>query len=139
MGFSEKSGEIVVRSWLASEDWLAVWLGVIVIGLALPAAAGCDLLGWIFTPQVWLNATSAARPVSKAYAGLPGAASLLSTYLFLLVLVGLGAAAQHYDLHAFLPGFTAIFWISVACWLLSVSRAGCWAIMPISHRRRTSE
>ena len=58
------------------------------------------------------------RPVSKAYAGLRGASSAcVLTYFFLLLLVGLGAAVQRFDLRKFLPGFTAIFWISVVCWL----------------------
>ncbi len=120
-----------MRSWLASEDWFAVWLGAVFVGLALPAAAGYDLLGWIASPQVWLDAASAIRPVSKAYAALPGPVSLLFTYLLLLVLVGMGAAAQRYDVRAFLPSFTAIFWISVGCWLL-----GHYAYIALTPEKR---
>src|ERR1700721_1582398 len=43
-----------VKSWYATEDGLAVWLGLIVVALALPAAAGVDLLGWLAATQVWL-------------------------------------------------------------------------------------
>ena len=107
-----------MRSWFISEDWFAVWVGAIVVALAVPAAAGYDLLGWIAAPQVWLEAGQAVKPVSKAFAGLPGPLSLLFTYLFLLCLLGAGAAVQRFDLHKFLLGFTAIFWISVASWLL---------------------
>ena len=120
-----------MRSWLASEDWFAVWLGAVFVGLALPAAAGYDLLGWIASPQVWLDAASAIRPVSKAYAALPGPVSLLFTYLLLLALVGMGAAAQRYDVRAFLPSFTAIFWISLGCWLL-----GHYAYIALTPEKR---
>ena len=106
-----------MRSWFVSDDWFAVWLGLVVVILALPAAAGVDLLGWFAAPQVWLEAGKAVRPVSKAYAGVSAPASLFLTYLFILVLVGAGAAVQRHDLRKFLPAFTAIFWISVACWL----------------------
>lgn len=106
------------RSWFLSEDWFAVWLGVIVAILALPAAAGMDLIGWIAAPQVWLEAGKSVKAVSKSYAGLSGVASVAFTYLFVLILVGAGAAIQRFDLRKFLPGFTAIFAISGLCWIL---------------------
>jgi uncharacterized membrane protein YadS len=86
--------------------------------LSLPAAAGVDLMGWLAAPQVWLEAGKAVQPVSKGYAGLPGPVSLVFTYLFLLAVVGLGAWVQGFDLRKFVPGFTVIFWISAAGWLL---------------------
>jgi uncharacterized membrane protein YadS len=107
-----------VKAWYASEDWFAVWLGLLVVGLSLPAAAGVDLLGWLAAPQVWLDVGKAVQPVSKAYAGLPGAASLALTYLFLLAVVGLGARLQGFDLRRFLTGFTVIFWLSAGAWVL---------------------
>ena len=57
-----------MRSWYTTEDGLAVWLGVIVVALALPAAAGVDLLGWLAAPQAWLDAGKAALPISPSYA-----------------------------------------------------------------------
>src|ERR1700677_2319975 len=105
-----------VRSWYATEDGLAVWLGLIVVGLALPTAAGVDLLGWLAAPQVWLEAGKAVQPISKAYAGLPGAGSLLATFAFILALVSLGAFWLGLDLRKFAPAFTVIYWVSVLCW-----------------------
>jgi uncharacterized membrane protein YadS len=107
-----------VRSWYATEDALAVWLGVIVVALALPAAAGVDLLGWLAAPQVWLEAGKAAVPISKAYGSLPGAFSLIATFAFVLTLVGFGAYVLGLDLRKFLPAFSVIFWVSVLCWLI---------------------
>jgi uncharacterized membrane protein YadS len=107
-----------VRSWFVSDDWLAVWLGVIVVALALPAAAGVDLLGWIAAPQVWLEAGKAIHPVSKVYAGMPGPISLLLTYVLILALVAAGAVLQKQNLRAFVGGFTAIFVLSTLCLIL---------------------
>jgi uncharacterized membrane protein YadS len=107
-----------VRSWFNSDDWLAVWLGAIVVALALPAAAGFDLMGWIAAPQVWLEVGKALRPVSKAYVGIPGPVSLILTYLLILALVGAGAAIQRQNLRAFVGGFTVIFMLSAGCWML---------------------
>jgi uncharacterized membrane protein YadS len=107
-----------VRSWFASEDWFAVWLGAAIVLLALPTAAGVDLLGWIAAPRIWLIPLDAVRPVSPRYAALPGLVSLFCTYLLLIGLLGVCAAARKIDLRSFLAGFTVIFWVSVASMLL---------------------
>ena len=60
------------RSWFLSETGSPSGSGPSSSLLALPAAAGVDLLGWIAAPQVWLEAGKAVKAVSKAYAGLPG-------------------------------------------------------------------
>jgi len=107
-----------LRSWHTTEDGLAVWLGLIVVGLALPAAAGVDLLGWLAAPQVWIEASKAVQPISKAYAGWPGAFSLLATVAFILALVGVGAFWLGLELRKFVPAFTIIYCVSVFCWLI---------------------
>ena len=107
-----------MKAWYATEDWFAVWLGLLVVGLSLPMAAGVDLLGWLAAPQVWLAVGKAVQPVSKGYTGLSAAVSLALTYLFVLALVGLGAYIQGFKLRRFLPGFTVIFWISAVAWVL---------------------
>ncbi len=106
-----------MKAWHATEDWWAVWLGLLVVALALPAAAGIDLLGWVAAARVWIDPAQAIGPASRAYAGLPGLVSLVLTYLLVVGLVGLGAHAQKFDLRRFLPGFTVIYWASSLCWL----------------------
>ena len=34
-----------------SEDWLSVWIGLLVFVLALGMLAGTDILGWVVTTQ----------------------------------------------------------------------------------------
>ena len=82
-----------MKAWYATEDGLAVWLGLIVVALALPSAVGVDLLGWLAAPQVWLEASKAAQPISRAYDGLPGFVSVLATYVFVLSIASAGLSS----------------------------------------------
>ncbi len=100
-----------------SEDWLAVCGGVLIFALSLGIFCGVDLLGWGVKTQVWLHLAGALAPVSKSYGALGGGVSLLATYIFLLLLTALGARVLRLPLAEFLGGFTAIFWISYACWI----------------------
>ncbi len=50
--------------------------------------------------------------------GLSGFASLLLTYLFLLVLMTLGALALKANVGKFIFGFTVVFWASYICWII---------------------
>jgi hypothetical protein len=63
-----------------SEDLVAVGLGLLVFLLALGSLAGADALGWLVTTSVWTDPSTALAPVSKTYATLGGAGSLLATY-----------------------------------------------------------
>jgi uncharacterized membrane protein YadS len=107
----------IVRRWFATEDGLALLAGALVVLLALPTAVGVDLLGWLAAPQVWLEMGKSALPVSKALSQLPGTVSLLLTYALIAALVGFGAFLRGIALPRFLPAFSAVFWISVLCWL----------------------
>jgi uncharacterized membrane protein YadS len=106
-----------MKGWFATEDWWAVWLGLLLVALALPTAAGYDLLGWAATTNVWLDLRKAVAPLAKSYAGVPPGVSLLWTFLFLLALVTLGAYLQGFRLRRFIPAFTVIFGLSYLCWL----------------------
>ena len=101
-----------MRSWFASEDWFAVWLGFAVVLIALPTAMGVDLLGWVSAPRIWLNPIDAVRAVSPRFGFLPGFVSLVFTYLLVLGLIAACAAARKIELRSFIPSFTAIFWIA---------------------------
>ncbi len=104
-------------SLLKSEDWLSLWLGLLIFVLAVGQLAGIDLLGWSAKTQVWSNLSQVLAPVSKAYP-LSGFTSLILTYLFVLVLMSLGAKLLGADLKRFALGFSLIFWISYFCWVI---------------------
>ncbi len=108
----------------ASEDWLSVWIGLSIFVLSLGVFVGADLLGWGITTTVWTDLGKALAPVSKAYAGLGGIGSLVATYLFLLVVMTIGAAALKADIGRFVTGFTFVFGASYLCWII-----GSWAYL----------
>ena len=55
-----------------SEDWLSVWIGLLIFVPALGSLGGADILGWVVTTGVWSDLSKALNPVSKAYSGLGG-------------------------------------------------------------------
>lgn len=105
-----------------TEDWLAVIVGLFVFVLALGILFGGDLLGWAVKTNIWTNPAQALKPVAKGFAGLPGLAALLFTYIFLLVVMTIGAALLKANVKKFILAFSAVFIISYICWFF-----GAWA------------
>ena len=105
------------RSKGIGEDWLALYLGFGVFVLGCGVFVGWDILGWGVRTSVWTDVGKALSPASATYKALSGLGSLFLTYLFLLVLMGIGAIALRANFKKFLVGFTIAFWLSYACWL----------------------
>ena len=101
-----------------SEDWLSLWIGFFIFVLGLGLFVGLDLLGWGVKTSVWTDITKAISPVSGTFKGMPGLISLLLTYVFMMVIMGIGAIALKANLGRFMLGFTLVFWIGYGCWLL---------------------
>ncbi|HLA78005.1 MAG TPA: putative sulfate exporter family transporter, partial [Vicinamibacteria bacterium] len=79
------------RPLLESEDWMALWLGLLIFALSMGQLIGLDLLGWSMKTNVWMSLGKAVQPVSAGFAGLGGGWSLVLTFLFLLGLMTLAA------------------------------------------------
>jgi uncharacterized membrane protein YadS len=105
-----------------NEDWWALWIGLFVFVVSLGTFLGKDPLGWGIATRVWVSLSKATAPVSNAYAGMSGFVALLLTYLFMLVIMSVGAKALKFNMKEFAVGFTVIFWVSYGCWLI-----GNWA------------
>ncbi len=105
-----------------SEDWLSVWIGLLIFVLSLGVFVGADVLGWVITTSVWTDLSKALAPASKAYSGLSGIGSLVVTYVLLLILMTVGASALRVRIGRFIGGFTVVFWASYICWII-----GSWA------------
>jgi hypothetical protein len=105
-----------------NEDWWALWIGLFVFVVSLGTFAGMDLLGFGVATRVWTDITKSMAAVSRAYAGLPGFLALVSTYIFMMVIMSVGAKALKFNMREFAIGFTVIFWVSYGCWLI-----GNWA------------
>ena len=116
-----------------SEDWLAVWLGLLIFALSFAGFAGMDLLGWVVTTAVWTVPAKALVTASKTYGALPGVVSLLLTYLFLLAILLAGAKALKVPLGLFARGFTAVFVLSYLSWFI-----GSWAYIAATPDKRAS-
>jgi uncharacterized membrane protein YadS len=112
-----------------TEDWLAVWIGLLVFALALVGVAGPDLVGWVVTTSVWTDPHSALGTASKSYAELGGAGALIVTYLALLVVLSVGAAVLQADVKRFAVSFTVLFAIGYASWIIG-SDARLAAVTP---------
>lgn len=106
------------RSMLKSEDWMSVWVGLLIFFLSMGLLVGPDLLGWAAKTDVWTSVGQALRPVSDGYAGMGGALSLVLTFLFLLMLMTAVARGLEANIPRFVFGFTVIFVISYVCWFL---------------------
>jgi len=105
-----------------SEDWLSVWIGLLVFVLSFGLLAGTDVLGWVVTTSVWTDLGKALAPATKAYASLGGVGSLIATFVAMLVVMTVGAMALKADVWKFALGFTAVFWLSYLAWII-----GSWA------------
>lgn len=101
-----------------SEDWLSLWIGLAVFVLSLGLLVNADLLGWVVTTSVWNDLSKALSPASKAYAALGGVGALIVTYVALLIVMTLGAAALNADIKRFALGFTVVFWLAYICWII---------------------
>ncbi len=117
-----------------SEDWLSVWIGLLIFLLTLGVLVGADILGWVVTTSVWNDISKALAPVSKAYAGIGGIGALIATYVTLLVVLTVGAATLNADLKGFALSFSVVFWISYLCWIVG-SYANFAVTMPADMQK----
>jgi len=115
---SKKSGIDWSQLW-KKEDWWALWLGLLIFLIGLGPFGKVDLIGWTFTAVgAWLDPAKAVATASPAYSFL-GYGSVFLTYVFLLVLLTIGAAAMKYNVKRFVAGFSVIFWLTAFVWILA--------------------
>ena len=119
--------------WI-TEDWLSVRIGLAIFALALAGLGGVDLLGWAVSTSVWIDPGQALSTVSKTYAQLGGAGALAVTYLALLAVLSVSAAALNLDLKRFAIGFTVVFAFAYASWIIG-SYAYVAAVTPADQQK----
>lgn len=106
------------QSWFRTEDIFAVFLGALVIGLSLGVLAKVDLLGWAVKTKEWVIFGKALSASSEKFTSLGGFGSLGATFLFLLVTLAIGAWFTGGNPKKFAAGFTVIFTLAFACWVI---------------------
>ncbi len=123
---------------LSTEDWWAVWIGFFLFALGLFSLLGVDLVGWFAKTHTWalghpekgfstaLSATGGkffgdGQPnllLGQVYETMSPIISFLMTYIVFTALACLGAACMKLDLKKFFQGWTVIFIITWACWII---------------------
>lgn len=106
------------------EDWWALWLGLLLFFLSIPALYNIQvapgvrgLLGWIPGGRAWTTITGALSygatgPITP-YAWI----GLVATWFFLAILLVGPMKLVGLKPKQFLAGFTAIYWISMLLWI----------------------
>ena len=115
---SENASGAVAGARRIDEDWLAAWIGLLIVALALVQLAGIDLLGWAVTTAMWTDPRGALAPAGKAFAAWGGLGALFATYLGLLAVMCVAARALGLGLKRFAAAFTVVFAISYAAWFV---------------------
>ena len=122
---TKTKGSNLSRLW-KTEDWLACWLGFIVIAIAAVAvlAKAFDFSALKFstwTVGETLSEAQAAKAVALGAQLGTGAfwVKLLRTFLVLAVLFGAGVKLQGEKLKKFIPAFIALFVLAVVVRLIS--------------------
>jgi uncharacterized membrane protein YadS len=83
---------------------------------------------------VWIDPSLALSTVSKSYAQLGGAGALVITYVALLAVLTIAAAALGLDIKRFAVTFTAVFGLAYASWIVG-SYAYVAAVTPAEQQK----
>lgn len=114
----------VNRRWYSgmatTEDWWAVWLGLIMLLAGLTSVWGWDLVGWMTRASTWVwgDFTWDKALQAASYQGWHPLLSLLVTYLVFTALTCLGAAAMNLNVKRFFAGWSILFVITWAVWII---------------------
>jgi uncharacterized membrane protein YadS len=104
------------RGLFSTEDWWAVWIGLLVIVVAWALFASGSSIKWLaVAPTKWTSVAQAAKDVG---AHLPNYVALFAVFA---VLFSIGLSALKQRVAHFLPSFAILFIVSVLIFVL-----GAW-------------
>ena len=111
---------------LRSEDWWAVWLGLIMFFAGLITIWGVDTVGWMTKLLTWevtrllddFSWAKILKPAGKSYGDMHPLLSLFITYGVFAGLTSIGAWFQGLNVKRFLQGFSLLFFITWLCWII---------------------
>ncbi|MDH3672293.1 MAG: YeiH family protein [Gammaproteobacteria bacterium] len=116
----------VNRKWtdgmLTTEDWWACWVGLLMFAAATLTIWGVEIVGWQAKPGTWawgdFSWAKAIKPAGKAWKGLGPIGSLITTYVVWTIVMCIGAYSMKLDVRKFFIGWTIIFVITWAVWII---------------------
>lgn len=120
------------KRWL-TEDKLALIMGLFLFLLGTLNYLGLDALGWSVKTNVWTSLEKMLSPATGTYKSLNGWVSLLFTYVFITAFLSIGVKFLGADVPKFIKSFTAVFFISFACWA-----AGSYAVIAATPDTRAA-
>lgn len=107
---------------LSTEDWWAVWLGLIMFVAGFSSVWGWDMVGWMAKTKTWVWGDFAwahvLKPAGKGYKSWGPLGSLFMTYGVFTVLTMVGAYFMKLDLKKFFLGWTCLFFITWTVWII---------------------
>jgi len=111
---------------LTTEDWWAVWLGLIMFFAGMLTIWGVDTVGWMTKLKTWewtnllgdFSWSKLLKPAGKGYKDIHPLVSLFTTYAVFTGLTCIGAYFQKLDVKKFFLGFTCLFLITWGCWIV---------------------
>jgi uncharacterized membrane protein YadS len=118
------------RRWhsgmFATEDWWSVWIGLAIFAASLLALLGPDVVGWMVRPRPWewTDVTGEFAwskwfaPSGSNYAGWHPLVAFLTTYAIFTSLFAIGARFLGLDVRRFVLGFSVLFVVTWASWVL---------------------
>jgi uncharacterized membrane protein YadS len=112
------------RKWYSgmasTEDWWAVWLGLIMFLASVSSLWGWDLTSWMAKTSTWVwgkfSIEAALKPSGKV--ALHPAMSLLITYLVFTTLTCIAAWAMKLDVKRFFAAWTVLFVLTWVVWII---------------------
>jgi uncharacterized membrane protein YadS len=118
------------RRWhsgmFSTEDWWSVWIGLAIFAASLASLTGIDLVGWMARPRAWEWTNLAGEfawsklfaPAGSGYASWHPLGSMAATYLVFTALFATGARFLRLDVRRFVVGFTVLFAVTWAAWVV---------------------
>ncbi len=116
----------VNRKWydgmLATEDWWAVWLGLIMLFAGMLTIWGVDVVGWMTKIGTWVwgdfSWGKALKIAGKDYKEMGPLWSLFTTYAVFTALTVTGAYFMRLNVMKFFLGWTTIFFLTWGVWIV---------------------